>query len=482
MAQVAFYRGKEQKYLDAIESGNHKYDNGIYFAQDTGVIWLDGSAYGVTDVPALDYAITSVQYDSSTGSVTFSPKDPNKASTVLWLPKVEGNPGIAVTSTYGGNDQRTFKIGLNIDPDYRNSLKIGENGLKLGLNLKYANKSISIEDDQGNKIGNSISAADFIKDGMLESAEYVAIGSANDQGLAAGKYLKLTFVVGNYEDGELVAIERNDVYVNLNELSAYRSGKGIVIDEEGKINVSLASNAETNKYLTVNDGSLAIHGIDKAIDDQSTYFSGELEKQKAAIDDYTINDISVSLSPTLHTGNIQVDYRDSIRGAIDGYVYDIQDGSNYGSGNIVQGDTLSQAFIKLQNKLQDFDGDLGDLLKIKNELREVESAIGAVIGTDGKYVPRTDSSFINGLGSVSEEIQRLDSVLGSFLAGANLSDENTGQVIVRVTQIEGVVSVEKKDVGELPIGTMSNESGVIDSSTSVGNAFGTINDSILWFE
>jgi len=482
MAQVAFYRGKEQKYLDAIESGSHKYDNGIYFAQDTGVIWLDGSAYGVTDVPALDYAITSVQYDSSTGSVTFSPKDPNKASTVLWLPKVEGNPGIAVTSTYGGNDQRTFKIGLNIDPDYRNSLKIGENGLKLGLNLKYANKSISIEDDQGNKIGNSISAADFIKDGMLESAEYVAIGSVNDQGLAAGKYLKLTFVVGNYEDGELVAIERNDVYVNLNELSAYRSGKGIVIDEEGKINVSLASNAETNKYLTVNDGSLAIHGIDKAIDDQSTYFSGELEKQKAAIDDYTINDISVSLSPTLHTGNIQVDYRDSIRGAIDGYVYDIQDGSNYGSGNIVQGDTLSQAFIKLQNKLQDFDGDLGDLLKIKNELREVESAIGAVIGTDGRYVPRTDSSFINGLGSVSEEIQRLDSVLGSFLAGANLSDENTGQVIVRVTQVEGVVSVEKKDVGELPIGTMSNESGVIDSSTSVGNAFGTINDSILWFE
>lgn len=482
MAQVAFYRGKEQKYLDAIESGSHKYDNGIYFAQDTGVIWLDGSAYGVTDVPALDYAITSVQYDSSAGSVTFSPKDPNKASTVLWLPKVEGNPGIAVTSTYGGNDQRTFKIGLNIDPDYRNSLKIGENGLKLGLNLKYANKSISIEDDQGNKIGNSISAADFIKDGMLESAEYVAIGSVNDQGLAAGKYLKLTFVVGNYEDGELVAIERNDVYVNLNELSAYRSGKGIVIDEEGKINVSLASNAETNKYLTVNDGSLAIHGIDKAIDDQSTYFSGELEKQKAAIDDYTINDISVSLSPTLHTGNIQVDYRDSIRGAIDGYVYDIQDGSNYGSGNIVQGDTLSQAFIKLQNKLQDFDGDLGDLLKIKNELREVESAIGAVIGTDGKYVPRTDSSFINGLGSVSEEIQRLDSVLGSFLAGANLSDENTGQVIVRVTQVEGVVSVEKKDVGELPIGTMSNESGVIDSSTSVGNAFGTINDSILWFE
>ena len=482
MAQVAFYRGKEQKYLDAIESGNHKYDNGIYFAQDTGVIWLDGSAYGVTDVPALDYAITSVQYDSSAGSLTFSPKDPNKASTVLWLPKVEGNPGIAVTSTYGGNDQRTFKIGLNIDPDYRNSLKIGENGLKLGLNLKYANKSISIEDDQGNKIGNSISAADFIKDGMLESAEYVAIGSANDQGLAAGKYLKLTFVVGNYEDGELVAIERNDVYVNLNELSAYRSGKGIVIDEEGKINVSLASNTETNKYLTVNDGSLAIHGIDKAIDDQSTYFSGELEKQKAAIDDYTINDISVSLSPTLHTGNIQVDYRDSIRGAIDGYVYDIQDGSNYGSGNIVQGDTLSQAFIKLQNKLQDFDGDLGDLLKIKNELREVESAIGAVIGTDGKYVPRTDSSFINGLGSVSEEIQRLDSVLGSFLAGANLNDENTGQVIVRVTQVEGVVSVEKKDIGELPIGTMSNESGVIDSSTSVGNAFGTINDSILWFE
>lgn len=482
MAQVAFYRGKEQKYLDAIESGNHKYDNGIYFAQDAGVIWLDGSAYGVTDVPALDYAITSVQYDSSTGSVTFSPKDPNKASTVLWLPKVEGNPGIAVTSTYGGNDQRTFKIGLNIDPDYRNSLKIGENGLKLGLNLKYANKTISIEDDQGNKIGNSISAADFIKDGMLESAEYVAIGSVNDQGLAAGKYLKLTFVVGNYEDGELVAIERNDVYVNLNELSAYRSGKGIVIDEEGKINVSLASNAETNKYLTVNDGSLAIHGIDKAIDDQSTYFSGELEKQKAAIDDYTINDISVSLSPTLHTGNIQVDYRDSIRGAIDGYVYDIQDGSNYGSGNIVQGDTLSQAFIKLQNKLQDFDGDLGDLLKIKNELREVESAIGAVIGTDGKYVPRTDSSFINGLGSVSEEIQRLDSVLGSFLAGANLNDENTGQVIVKVTQVEGVVSVEKKDVGELPIGTMTNESGVIDSSTSVGNAFGTINDSILWFE
>ena len=482
MAQVAFYRGKEQKYLDAIESGSHKYDNGIYFAQDTGVIWLDGSAYGVTDVPALDYAITSVQYDSSTGSVTFSPKDPNKASTVLWLPKVEGNPGIAVTSTYGGNDQRTFKIGLNIDPDYRNSLKIGENGLKLGLNLKYADKSISIEDDQGNKIGNSISAADFIKDGMLESAEYVAIGSVNDQGLAAGKYLKLTFVVGNYEDGELVAIERNDVYVNLNELSAYRSGKGIVIDEEGKINVSLASNAETDKYLTVNDGSLAIHGIDKAIDDQSTYFSGELEKQKAAIDDYTINDISVSLSPTLHTGNIQVDYRDSIRGAIDGYVYDIQDGSNYGSGNIVQGDTLSQAFIKLQNKLQDFDGDLGDLLKIKNELREVESAIGAVIGTDGRYVPRTDSSFINGLGSVSEEIQRLDSVLGSFLAGANLNDENTGQVIVRVTQVEGVVSVEKKDVGELPIGTMSNESGVIDSSTSVGNAFGTINDSILWFE
>lgn len=482
MAQVAFYRGKEQKYLDAIESGNHKYDNGIYFAQDTGVIWLDGSAYGVTDVPALDYAITSVQYDSSAGSLTFSPKDPNKASTVLWLPKVEGNPGIAVTSTYAGNDQRTFKIGLNIDPDYRNSLKIGENGLKLGLNLKYANKSISIEDDQGNKIGNSISAADFIKDGMLESAEYVAIGSVNEQGLAPGKYLKLTFVVGNYEDGELVAIERNDVYVNLNELSAYRSGKGIVIDEEGKINVSLASNAETNKYLTVNDGSLAIHGIDKAIDDQSTYFSGELEKQKATIDDYTINDISVSLSPTLHTGNIQVDYRDSIRGAIDGYVYDIQDGSNYGSGNIVQGDTLSQAFIKLQNKLQDFDGDLGDLLKIKNELREVESAIGAVIGTDGKYVPRTDSSFINGLGSVSEEIQRLDSVLGSFLAGANLSDENTGQVIVRVTQVEGVVSVEKKDVGELPIGKMSNESGVIDSSTSVGNAFGTINDSILWFE
>ena len=115
-------------------------------------------------------------------------------------------------------------------------LNLSDDGyLSATVNLKYdeENKEIKLIDKNGNTIGTAISAAPFIKDGMLENVEVITDETDNK------KYIEFTWniTVETEVEGEKVETTKTDRIALEEIVVAYVAGNGIEIDANNNISV-----------------------------------------------------------------------------------------------------------------------------------------------------------------------------------------------------------------------------------------------------
>ena len=487
--KVRFYRGKNSSYRTAWDDAAHslskfKYAGCIYFAYDSGSLWLDGSNYGISGAEALDNAIVRVTYRSAEGDdparITFTPKDTTKPNTYVYLPSVSSGEESIVVTPVTSDSTTEYKISLST-PGVLNNLR---------LSLKHDRSSgtVSIIDKNGETVGNPVDTQDFTRDTRLKSATYKNIAEDEIAGLEPGKYLHMEFATGDWNNGNFIDSSLNDVYVNLTGLADFKAGGGITIDENNKISLSLSQSSETQQYLTIDDGSLTLVGINKAFEDSSAWLASytvtKVAELKGTVDNYTINDISIGSNPVLDSDNIAMDYKNFLPGDLfnDDYEFNVEDTSTI-SGPVKQGDSMSTAIIKIQNRVENaITNDVSNL--IKTEVGKVIKAIGDSIDpADSSYIPRHGSNYIDDLGSISEEILTLDNSLKTVTDDITKSfvDDNfsSSKVVVRVDQARNQIDVQHETLGDIVIGN-ANDSVIIGKNNTLGQAIETIDETIRW--
>ena len=141
-------------------------------------------------------------------------------------------------------------------------LSLNGTNLKSTLDITYdsANKLIKLIGINDTVIG-SISAADFIKDGMVDSVAFDP----------DTKKLTITF---NTDSG------KEDIEVDLTSLvDTYQSGDGISINGQ-TVSVKVDSNSDT--FLTVGTGGLKLAGVNDAIEEAKNTVIGSEDNDAAA--------------------------------------------------------------------------------------------------------------------------------------------------------------------------------------------------------
>lgn len=487
--KVKFYRGRNESYRNAWDDAGHslsrfKYAGCIYFAYDTGSLWLDGSNYGISGAEALDTAIIKVTYRAGDGEdparITFTPKDSTKPNTYVYLPVVtSGEESIVVTPIATGNSTE-YKIGLNTTGVLNN--------LKISLKQDFLEKTISIIDKNGETIGTPVDVQDYGRDTKMKSVTYKLVGEDEIPGIEAGKYLHFEFTNGEWVNGRYVDSSISDIYVSLSELANFKAGEAISIDEENKINLSLSQNSETQQFLSIEDGSLSLTGVNKAIDDSSSWLSSytvsKVTELKNTIENFTINDVSIGSNPTLDSDNISMDYKNFLSGDVfnDEYEFNVEDTSNI-IGPVKQGDSMSTALIKIQNRIESaISGDVSTM--VKTEVGKVIKAIGdAIDPADSSYIPRHGTNYIDSLGSISEEISTLDRSLKLVTDGITKSYDDTDyaadKVVVRVNQSHNQISVQHATLGDVVVGNVE-DSQILSARSTLGSNLKSIDESIKW--
>ena len=252
--------------------------------------------------------------------------------------------------------------------------------------------------------------------------------------------------------------------------------------------MSLSQSSETQQYLTIDDGSLTLVGINKAFEDSSAWLASytvtKVAELKGTVDNYTINDISIGSNPVLDSDNIAMDYKNFLPGDLfnDDYEFNVEDTSTI-SGPVKQGDSMSTAIIKIQNRVENaITNDVSNL--IKTEVGKVIKAIGDSIDpADSSYIPRHGSNYIDDLGSISEEILSLDNSLKTVPDDITKSfvDDNfsSSKVVVRVDQARNQIDVQHETLGDIVIGN-ANDSVIIGKNNTLGQAIETIDETIRW--
>ena len=487
--KVKFYRGKNSSYKTAWDDAAHslskfKYAGCVYFAYDTGSLWLDGSNYGISDAEALDTAIVKVTYRAGEGTdparITFSPKDPTKANTYVYLPVVTAAEESIVVTPVSTANSTEYKIGISTAGVLNN--------LKMSLKHDTAAGTLTIVDKNGDAIGSTIDTGDFTKGTVMKSATYQVIGEDEVAGLAPGKYLHMEFAEGDWNNGTFTDSSLSDVWINLTQLANFSSGGGISIDENNRISLSLSQNAETQQYLAIEDGSLSLTGVNKTVEDASSWLASytvtKTTELKSTIDNYTINDISIGSNPTLDSDNIAMDYKNFLPGDLfnDEYEFNTEDTSTI-VGPVKQGDSMSIALIKIQNRVENaITNDVSAL--VKGEIGKVVKAIGdAIDPVDSSYIERHGTNYIDGLGSISEEIYELDqnlkNVTDSITKTYNDAGYKDDKVVVRVDQTRNLIDVQHQTLGDVVVGNTDGAKAINDKDT-LGTAIKIIDDTINW--
>lgn len=152
----------------------------------------------------------------------------------------------ATTTTLGGVKVPTnLSLMGSITGNHLGIDSEGELGLAYSLSYRRDSKQLRLEYLNGTKgtydVASTIDCTDFIKDGMLESANV----EVNPEGYDAGTYIKLVF---NTDAG------KDPVYINVSDLiHEYTAGDGINI-ADGVISTTPIS-IKTEKFSFVNSGS-----------------------------------------------------------------------------------------------------------------------------------------------------------------------------------------------------------------------------------
>ena len=268
MALVKFLRGLDAKYNQT----EHK--DGIYFATDTGNIYLNGVQYGgdsnlkVSDVEVSDSVMT-VSYTNGT-SKTFNLGDllAKATETTAGLMSADDKATVnEVASAFAaGNTFLTFDQAQVISEvksgKYENAVSgVGEDNI-LSITDKVVSATVSLSYDEVNKkivllgkndveLGN-VDAAPFIKDGMLEDVAIVEASEEQPIGEnKSGKYIVFTWKV---QDGET----KTDWIPVADLAKTYTAGNAVEITEANEIAVVVAESTEAETNYLVNDGGLKV--------------------------------------------------------------------------------------------------------------------------------------------------------------------------------------------------------------------------------
>lgn len=265
MALVKFLRGLDANYNQT----THK--DGIYFATDTGNIYLNGVQYGGDS----DVKVTDVVVEDSIVKVTYTDGSNNTFDLKTLVAKAtESSDGLMSkedktivdeisTSLEAGmafmSPEQAEVIANVKNGNYDNKVEGVADGDKvLSMTDKLVSATISLSYDDANKkivlLGKdsielgSVDAAPFIKDGMLDD---VAIVEATEEAPVgenkSGKYIVFTWKV---QDGET----KTDFIAVSDLAKTYVAGNAIEINSANEIAVVIA---EGENYL-VNDGGLKV--------------------------------------------------------------------------------------------------------------------------------------------------------------------------------------------------------------------------------
>ena len=488
--QVKFYRGLAATYFGtgAAPSGQDvayksDYQDGIFYATDEKVVYINGIRYGYKQVPGshgdLNAVFNEVRYyepNASTGAAGyFTLKQLDGTWQTVTLFKIQSSSN-AIEVTYVP-DSSAYKVGLKIS-DSDQVLTQENDGLKVNLILNYdkANKRISLQGKTKNNIlqdFGSIDATDFVRDGMIKNVTVVrgtldgnTFTPASQEG-EGDHYLKIEWNAdaGQGSDAGQDSSWYDDETV-VNPLTTYVPLESFFnIYEAGNAGISISGYSIS---VVVNTGdylSLTNAGI--------TFDDASINSQFDAIRNTTINGHDIG------DGDFDIDASEIDLGTVADLTSDTSDSLALGNDESVKSaiDKINERL----NRINSYDAGL------QTEVDNIEAAIG--INNDGTIdgsvfdsANFTDSSSNTKPTTVVEAINNMDKNVMRAIQEMDYAGltSNDGDFTINVTQTDGKISSQKGWVIEQNLHGYSGES--FASDTSIGGAFKTVDETITWHE
>lgn len=267
---------------------------------------------------------------------------------------------------FNAYDELTIKL-----TDSEKILAKGADGLTATVAMSYDKEAKKIFlTGKNNAAISEIDTTDFVKDGMLESAELVV----DPKGQTKGTYIKLVWNT----DGE-----KDEMFINVTSLiDIYTEGNGITVSDDKVISAKVDANTEKNgegadatPYLTVGADGLKVAGINKKIDDEI----------KAVLKDY---------EATVYADPFEAKVTES-------------------DAHVAANDEIKTAVKKVEKTISLLtDEVLANEEVISKAINDMATAAG-VIDEEGvvKYTPKSDANYISGATSVNDATVILDGAL-----------------------------------------------------------------------
>lgn len=305
------------------------------------------------------------------------------------LTKYQGSDAITITGSDGGTKTVALKLNANDKVLTQTSA-----GLLANLDLTWnTSDGLKLVGKDGTEIA-TVPAADFIKDGMLESVDLVVLDDGtgtNPQGLTDGTYLHFKF---NTDGGS------KEIYVNVTSLiDVYTAGNGLVLS--GK-SFSVKIDAASESFLTVGPDGVKLSGVQDAIDAAKSAETAAIDKIEASVglaDDGSYTDPK----GTYTTGSTSV--MDAIS------KLDAQAKKN-ADAITSEASTRASKDTELENKI----GELGENSSVMDAVEKVQTQADASDANIQKLVTAT------GLGSVSDIKFTAPTTSGEFSTTTSVQD------------------------------------------------------------
>ena len=213
--KINFYRGIESKYIDpdavprdgADVAFYPRFINGIFFAKDTGMIYINGKRYGNT---SSSFSSMNPFSDTSSDSLKYKVKVSN-GTTILIVYDSEGKivDNVKLFRIYSGTPN-TLKVDVDKNNDYRISLNLKDSVLS-DFSVS-GNRLVCTDNRFGVFLGmiNDVST-NTIRFGSYDSSgNFLEFGSIYNTGFLEKSNLDSIMVTKNAEDASVLRFVWND--------------------------------------------------------------------------------------------------------------------------------------------------------------------------------------------------------------------------------------------------------------------------------
>ena len=212
--RINFYRGLESQYIDtdavprdgADVAFYPQFINGIFFAKDTGMIYINGKRYGTSST----YFLSNPFSDSSSNSLKYDAKV-SDGTAILTVHDSEGKivDNVKLFRIYYGTPN-TLKVDVDKNNDYRISLNL-KDSILLDSSI-YDNRLACADNRFGVFLGmiNDVST-NTIRFGSYDSSgNFSEFGSIYNTGFLEKSDLDSIMVTKNTEDSSVLRFVWND--------------------------------------------------------------------------------------------------------------------------------------------------------------------------------------------------------------------------------------------------------------------------------